>query len=1065
MVSGKDKRLEIFCSRTKEAIFHGITHHNQVWRPDPYDVESIHEESRNCYERLLKRVYATEPSDSGRVLLLLGESGSGKTHLMRAFRNYTHEKALGYFAYMQMTSSASNYARYALHYTIDSLDKPYFEPNGSLTGFMRLSNALIEGRKNIVQNDIDLLRSNQLTQNELINLVYKITDNILNSEAERFHGIDLDLMHVIIYLQNSNPAIHARIRKYLRCEDLTENDRFILGGISPRLHEEDPQRILQALAQLIFSVDAGALVVCLDQLEDIHSAENVDDNFRRAMQVMTMLAQMPNVIVVIACLDNIYQLLKNNLPNSYIARIEQDPDTIFLKAERNADEIRNLITVRLQDFYESEQTEIDPADLIFPFPEETPNRLSGMSIRNVLNWCRQQREQSIKTGQPPCFQDPSAPIQQPDPDPNPPIPDGPLELIKKWNDYVAEPHLVPDEETELLQLLNRAIAHCATELNKRYQFITAIRDIFLDIEILGAKGIVNQQLTVGICQKSPQGGALSRQIDQLQNIANDRKAVAIRSIEFPSDPKTKIAKRLGEFVAAGGKKVTVSDSDWRTMVAMESFQKQYGQQPEFQHWLHSEQPLLSLPSFQEILTIENMEAPSESENSPEQYVITKSPSVQPSLPSSSSKLRVGTFKDDQANSYLIQVSQLVRHAAFLGSPGSGKTTLALNIIEQLLLQGIPAILLDRKGDLCSYAKEEVWRSPVVDLRLKQKRKDLSEQIDVVIYTPGAIEDQGRSLSIPVVPSGLGSLPSGEREHLANHAAFSLGKIMGYKDHGQDKSRIIIIGQAISILSELNQDKVLTLKNLLDFIDKKDPRLLNAIGKLDPKLFNKLVQDLQTLELGNGNLFAQSGELLNTESLFGRSPNNKPNSNKTRLSIISTASLGSNENVLFWVSQLLIDIGRFAARSPSDKLQGVILFDEADLYLPAQSKPATKEPLESLLKRARSAGIGILLATQSPGDLDYKSRDQVSSWFIGCVKENTALNKLKPMLSEAKTDVTNKLANQSIGEFFAIYNGDVKSIKADPSLIQAKQVPSDEILKLASKKSENRSSFFAKIFSR
>lgn len=176
-------------------------------------------------------------------------------------------------------------------------------------------------------------------------------------------------------------------------------------------------------------------------------------------------------------------------------------------------------------------------------------------------------------------------------------------------------------------------------------------------------------------------------------------------------------------------------------------------------------------------------------------------------------------------------------------------------------------------------------------------------------------------------------------------------------------------------------------------------------------------------------------------------------------------MGGNENILFWVSQLLIDIGRFAARSPNDKLQGVILFDEADLYLPAQSKPATKEPLESLLKRARSAGIGLMLATQSPGDLDYKSRDQVSSWFIGCVKEKTALNKLRPILSEAKKDVTNKLANQSIGEFYTIYDGEVSSIKADPSLIQAKQVSTDEILKLASNKSENRTSFFAKIFSK
>ncbi|MCG8366999.1 MAG: hypothetical protein MJA27_27155, partial [Pseudanabaenales cyanobacterium] len=67
-----------------------------------------------------------------------------------------------------------------------------------------------------------------------------------------------------------------------------------------------------------------------------------------------------------------------------------------------------------------------------------------------------------------------------------------------------------------------------------------------------------------------------------------------------------------------------------------------------------------------------------------------------------------------------------------------------------------------------------------------------------------------------------------------------------------------------------------------------------------------------------------------------------------------------------------------------------------------------------------------------------------------VKENTALSKLKPMLSEAKIDVTSKLANQKVGEFFAIRAGDVVSLKANMSLVRAEQVSLDEILALAAK---------------
>src|SRR5690606_7322514 len=115
--------------------------------------------------------------------------------------------------------------------------------------------------------------------------------------------------------------------------------------------------------------------------------------------------------------------------------------------------------------------------------------------------------------------------------------------------------------------------------------------------------------------------------------------------------------------------------------------------------------------------------------------------------------------------------------------------------------------------------------------------------------------------------------------------------------------------------------------------------------------------------------------------------------RTRLSIISTKFLGDNAGIEFWLSQFLISVSRWASRHPSGELQAVLMLDEADMYLPAQRRPVTKGPLEDLLKRARSAGISLFLATQSPGDFDSKCRDNIRNWFIGRVKEKTALDKL------------------------------------------------------------------------
>ncbi|SDY23422.1 helicase HerA domain-containing protein [Nitrosomonas sp. Nm33] len=1023
----KDPRFNIFCSSIKPETFLSITFQNQIWCPDPHDVKSIHQSGRECFEYLLSRINSSVHLDSGRILLLLGESGAGKTHLMRTFRNYVHEHGLGYFAYMQMTSSVSDYAHYALYRTIDSLDKPYYQPSGDLSGLMRLSNVLIE-QDAIPKSKIECLRTNELSQGDLANLIYEIADLII----KQFRGQDLDLIRALLYLQCDDASIHARVFKYLRCEPLAEYDSKVLGGLPPRI-QGNPLNTLEALAKLILATDTGAFVICLDQLEGIHQViEDSDTKFRLAMDAMITLAEIPNVIVVIACLSDIYEILKRNLSTSQLDRIEKNPNPITLTTKRSTEEIQKLIATRLQDLYDSEPITYDENTPLHPFPSDTPEKLTGMSSRQILNWCREQRERSIKTKLPP--EAPNIDIVKPEGNDL----DTEIEMSQRWNDYLVESHPVPGDEHELLQLLASSIEHCAKELNNSHQLQCLLRQGFLDINIHDSAGNVNQQLTVGLCQKSSQGGSLAKQVDQLQVGAGKRKPIALRSTEFPSNPQTQIAKRLGEFIAAGGQRIVIADSDWRTMVAMTAFQQEYENHPKFLQWLRAEQPLLSLPSLQQILNIANADSP-------------PPPDLVPSViyPANPSLLRIGFTQDYQSRPYEINHAELVRHAAFLGGSGSGKTTLALNIIEQLLLQGVSAILLDRKGDLCSYAQEATWQTPIADPERTKMRDRLSAKIEIAIYTPGTIEGQGRALSIPIAPSGLGHLPSGERQQLANHAAFALGRIMGYKDSGQDKSRIAILGQAIAILSELQLDQALSLDSLMDFIDSEDPLLLNAIGKLDSKLFKKLVGDLQTLSLTSGNLFAQHGESLNAQNLLGLWPDK--HTDKTRLSIINTAFLGNDENILFWVAQFLLEINHYAKRSPSDKLQAVILLDEADLYLPAQSKPATKEPLENLLRRARSAGLGLMLATQSPGDLDYRARDQISSWFIGRVTQNTALDKLRPLLSEAKIDISSKLPNQTTGEFYAIHNGEVGSFKAGLSLIQTKQVSSAEILRLASNK--------------
>jgi DNA helicase HerA-like ATPase len=128
---------------------------------------------------------------------------------------------------------------------------------------------------------------------------------------------------------------------------------------------------------------------------------------------------------------------------------------------------------------------------------------------------------------------------------------------------------------------------------------------------------------------------------------------------------------------------------------------------------------------------------------------------------------------------------------------------------------------------------------------------------------------------------------------------------------------------------------------------------------------------------------------------------------------------------------------------------VFLFDEADIYLPAGTRqPAAKAPMEDLLKRARSAGVGVFLATQSPGDFDYKCKENVRTWLIGRVKEPRAIEKLKPMLAAAKADVTDKLGGQGAGDFYLVRESSVIAVRSDESFMRTEQMAEHEIAGLA-----------------
>ncbi|WP_223643318.1 ATP-binding protein [Corallococcus sp. EGB] len=1090
----KDARLKAFLSDGPE-IFNSVQQGQTLWKRDPFDVPSINAPARTAFERLVNRATSKVRPEDGKILLLQGDSGSGKTHLVRAFRNSVHEGRKGYVGYLPMTVDVTHYDRYILSEVIDSLEKPYDHGHVDDTGLMLLSEAVLQRCTNIFAANIpgeDLLSDEELHGN-----IRAVADD-LHADPE-FRQIDVNLLRALLCLQRREARFHHRIVQWLRCEEMSPEDRAIIGNLVPRNTEDSPSRMLIQLGQLM-GIFGKALVLCVDQVEDMLDFEQkpqMEPSFRRAMSTLVSLAaQVPTAIVVVCCLSDFWTATRTRLNRAMIDRIERNPEPVDLEVNVTAQTARDIAARRLKSLYEQQGITFNPAQPTYPIPSQGFDQLSGLRPRDILNACHRYRERGIQDGRLPATfplpeknRSPAAtPVSLP-----PATPD----LDQAWTDFKARfKERVPEGDADIAALLDWGLTVSAEELGGATRFIVKPCDEdALDVTLQPG----NTHLYVAICNNTSRGGHLARQMETAIRAARKSLPVLVRATEFPGGLGTLVAEQTAVLHRRGGRRVVVGPSDLRELLALQAFRKQHDEAA-FLAWSRVARPVTRLQGITDLLALEKFvpstaapvsppapvagKARASSESSVtdgvSEWEVTPASQILPPNPAKSApavieedgpkppkknegptapkkdegpkgQMRVGITESVYAstNTVYIQPDELKQHSAFLGGPGSGKTTLALNLVEQLVLQGIPAILVDRKGDLAAYARDESWEEPLDDPMMVERRKLLRERVDVALYTPG--RSDGRPLSIPVVPRGLDKLSPEERDQILQQTADALSTMLEYKSGQRDKAAKALLALALRQLVQRPSGKEITLDLVQRFVAAQDMALVQEAHGLDDKVFTKLSQDLATLRLNAQTLLSNTGEKLDMNELLGLGAAKVPG--KTRLTIISTKFLGGLQSSLFWVSQLLVEANRWASQHPAPKLQAVLLFDEADIYLPAQSIPATKQPMENLLRRARSAGVGVMLATQSPGDLDYKCRDNVRAWFAGRVKEEVALKKLKPMFSEARVDPAVRLPPQKTGQFHVLREGQVEQLRADRNIIKTEQLSEEEILQLAHRSSE------------
>jgi hypothetical protein len=361
---------------------------------------------------------------------------------------------------------------------------------------------------------------------------------------------------------------------------------------------------------------------------------------------------------------------------------------------------------------------------------------------------------------------------------------------------------------------------------------------------------------------------------------------------------------------------------------------------------------------------------------------------------------------------LYDSKDLVTHAVCVGMTGSGKTGLCVGLLEEAAIDGIPAIVIDPKGDLANllltfpqlrgedfapwineddarkkglspadYAGQQaaLWQKGLGEWGQSGERiQKLRDAADVVVYTPGS------SAGLPVSILKSFAAPSPEmlddaellRERISTTVISVLGLIGVQADPIQSREHILLS----SILDRAwRAGRDLDLAALIHQIQTPP---MTKVGVLDVESFFPskerfaLAMQLNNLLAAPGFAAWMEGEALDVgQMLYGAS-------GKPRIAIFSIAHLNDAER-MFFVSLLLNQtLGWVRSQSGTTSLRAILYMDEIFGYFAPVANPPSKAPLLTLLKQARAFGLGVVLATQNPVDLDYKGLANTGTWFIG-----------------------------------------------------------------------------------
>ena len=602
--------------RLSAAFEHSITWEDDLWRADPVDVEAIHAPARRKFGELLDAVTG-ERSSAGqaRILLFHGQSGAGKTHLIRALRTAAHRAGKAYFGYAQMTPDVANYADYYLRRLVNSLEKPYDPDHGGESGLARLTNNLVGDKGVLDPAALEKLRDAKLNEAQLAKMVLALADEIVAAPKLMGQNLDINIVRALLYLQRSDPRIDQRVRQYLYGRQLTDLSVEAVAALDPNTGEGRAFEIIESLGRLMWTVDRAALVFCIDQVEDLRFFDDYQERFQKAARDLIQVAnRVPTSIVIVSCLGDFYGKVRETLTQSYVDRIEKAGPVPLIET-RTAEEARLIIAKRLAHDDGSGPLG-DPSVHFGPdFYEE----FAGLSTRRILELAQARMREQEGDGEPAA-----APQEKPSgfistlaaalgfgvassADGGDDAPE--IDFRELWERFMAQSEAeIPPDDQGLLDVLTGALGLAREEWGRAIELTIKRPEMgeelpVVDLAMRHEKGF-SAEARIFLCNRPTQGGGFKRQLDRLLPAMMGKNCFMLRASDFPPNKKNQTGQAFRKFRESGGRSLLVPIADWERMMMVREFHTQHRHDPGFADWFLGAKLLSGIPALVQMLRLD-----------------------------------------------------------------------------------------------------------------------------------------------------------------------------------------------------------------------------------------------------------------------------------------------------------------------------------------------------------------------------------------------------------------------------------------------------------------------------